>query len=248
MAFTYDNGTSIPNCDAVQLFSLKRKRQQIGVGGKGAPSGNGSAATCDVPTGLPVGAHTILATYNPPANDPDFLSGPPATLPYTVSKASTTIPANTFTSNPNPSTYFQPVTITATVVGQYGRVPGPTGTITFVDAGNAIPGCTGVALINGVATCSTQSLSGGTHDMIVANYSGDDNFTQSNATLAPAQQVHPDSTGTVLTVNVPSPTTYGVPVTFTATVTANNKETPTGTIKSQIASSMGIFRAVPPCN
>ncbi len=96
------------------------------------------------------------------------LSGPPP---------STT----TVTSSPNPSTFGQQVTITATV-GPAGP-PAPTGTVGFTSNGTAISGCTSVTLNSGTAQCVTSSLSVGT-DRIVATYSGDSNYSGSSGTFS----------------------------------------------------------------
>jgi uncharacterized repeat protein (TIGR03803 family) len=95
------------------------------------------------------------------------LSGPPP---------STT----TVTSSPNPSTFGQQVTITATV-GPAGP-PAPTGTVGFTSNGTAISGCTSVTLNSGIAECVTSSLSVGT-DRIVATYSGDSNYSGSSGSV-----------------------------------------------------------------
>ena len=95
------------------------------------------------------------------------LSGPPP---------STT----TVTSSPNPSTFGQQVTITATV-GPAGP-PAPTGTVGFTSNGTAISGCTSVTLNSGTAQCVTSSLSVGT-DRIVATYSGDSNYGGSSSSV-----------------------------------------------------------------
>ena len=86
------------------------------------------------------------------------LSGPP---PSTTS----------VTSSPNPSTFGDLVTITATV-GPAGP-PAPTGTVSFTSNGVAISGCTAVLLGSSLtAVCTTSTLAVGT-DAIVATYSGD---------------------------------------------------------------------------
>ena len=95
------------------------------------------------------------------------LSGPPP---------STT----TVTSSPNPSTFGQQVTITATV-GPAGPPP-PTGAVSFTSNGTAISGCTSVILNSGTAQCATSSLSVGT-DRIVATYSGDSNYSGSSGSV-----------------------------------------------------------------
>jgi hypothetical protein len=74
-------------------------------------------------------------------------------------------------SSLNPSTVGTSVTFTATVTGT-----NPTGSVAFTDGGNAISGCTGIALTGSgnarTAACSTSALSQGTHS-IVAAYAGD---------------------------------------------------------------------------
>ena len=79
----------------------------------------------------------------------------------------------TVTSSPNPSTFGEQVTITATV-GPAGP-PQPTGTVSFTSNGTTISGCATVTLSNRIAVCSTSALATGT-DVIVASYSGDSNY------------------------------------------------------------------------
>ena len=91
------------------------------------------------------------------------------------------------TSSPNPSTFGDVVTITATV-GPPGP-PAPTGTVDFTSNGTAISGCTAVPLTAQLtAVCTTSTLAVGT-DAIVATYSGDANYSGSSGTLS--QLVNP---------------------------------------------------------
>jgi uncharacterized repeat protein (TIGR03803 family) len=90
------------------------------------------------------------------------------------------------TSSPNPSTFGEPVTITATV--SPSGPPAPTGTVGFTSNGTAISGCTAVTLSAGEAVCMTTGLAVGT-DAIVATYSGDSNYAGSSGTLS--QLVNP---------------------------------------------------------
>ena len=77
----------------------------------------------------------------------------------------------TLASSFNPSTVGTSVTFTATVTGT-----NPTGSVAFTDGGNAIGGCSAVALTGSgnarTAPCTTSALSQGTHS-IVAAYAGD---------------------------------------------------------------------------
>ena len=85
------------------------------------------------------------------------------------------------TSSPNPSTFGDLVTITATV-GPAGP-PAPTGTVSFTSNGAAISGCTAVLLGSSrTAVCTSSALAVGT-DAIVATYSGDTNYSGSSGTL-----------------------------------------------------------------
>jgi hypothetical protein len=62
----------------------------------------------------------------------------------------------------------QPVTFTVTITGGSS----PTGTVRFTDGGNNIAGCNAVNLASGTATCTTKTLSRGSH-AIRGWYSGD---------------------------------------------------------------------------
>ena len=66
------------------------------------------------------------------------------------------------------------VSFTATVTA------GATGTVAFKDNGSDITGCGNVALNPNTATCTTSSLSPGSHS-ITAVYSGDSNFSESTS-------------------------------------------------------------------
>jgi hypothetical protein len=74
-------------------------------------------------------------------------------------------------SSLNPSTGGASVTFTATVTGS-----NPTGNVAFTDGGNALSGCSAVALTGSgnvrTAACTSSTLSQGTHS-IVAAYAGD---------------------------------------------------------------------------
>jgi hypothetical protein len=79
--------------------------------------------------------------------------------------------STTVASSLNPSTVGASVTFTATVSGS-----NPTGNVAFTDGGNALGGCSAVALTGSgnvrTAACTSSALSQGTHS-IVAAYAGD---------------------------------------------------------------------------
>jgi hypothetical protein len=116
-------------------------------------------------------------------------------------------------SSPDPSSFQQSVTVTATVTSQ-GFKAKPIGTVTFNDGATTL----GTAsLTNGIAILSTSSLAVGTHS-INASYSGDNNF--SGSTSAPLMEiVNPAMTTTTL-VSSADPVGPNQPVTYEATVTS----------------------------
>ncbi|TVT21195.1 Ig-like domain repeat protein, partial [Amycolatopsis rhizosphaerae] len=123
---------------------------------------------------LSVGSHSVTAAYSGDAN---FTLSTAAGVTETVGKAATD---TTLTALPNPSTYGQSVTFTATV-SPTTPLPtgaaGPTGTVTFTIDGTPNT----VALIGNQATYTIGGLTVGNHT-VVATYDGDTNFTGSTST------------------------------------------------------------------
>jgi len=129
-----------------------------------------------------------------------------------------TLPATTTTisSSRNPSTTGQAVTFTAIVSGS-----STLGFVAFKDGINLI--CANAALSSGVATCTINSLTAGSH-AITAAYGGDANNGAS--TSAPLTQTV-SSYGLVLGSSS-NPSSYGQAVTFSATLAGG--QSPTGTV------------------
>jgi hypothetical protein len=131
------------------------------------------------------------------------------------------------TSNRNPSTFGQSVTLTARVT------PGAaTGTVQFTVDGVAFNGP--VALdATGRARLITSALTVGTHS-VTASYSGSVNY---NPSTSPAlnQLVNRSASRTVVTTSG-TPVARNTVVTFTATVSAvaPGTGTPTGTVQFSI--------------
>jgi CSLREA domain-containing protein len=140
-------------------------------------------ATCQT-SALSVGNHTITAQYSGDSNF-NTSTGNMTGNPQVVNKADSSVG---LTSSQNPSTVGDQVTFTATVAVTAPGAGSPTGTVEFLDGGNPIAGCTGVALSAGQATCQTSALSGGDHT-ITAQYSGDTNFNTSTGSLTGNPQV-----------------------------------------------------------
>ena len=159
---------------------------------------------------LAVGSHSITAAYGGDTNDSASAS---PTLTQTVIQSSTTV---TLTSSLNPSGYGSPVTFRATVTPSAA-----TGTITFAD-GNTTLG-TGT-LSGGIATYTTSALALGSHS-ITASYGGDGSYGP--GVSSPLTQTVTQANSSVALSSSANPSSYGTPVTFTATVTPS---TATGTV------------------
>lgn len=142
-----------------------------------------------------------------------------------LSTASTT----TIAAVPNPSQFGASVNLTATVIATPPGTGTPTGTVTFKDGTTTL----GTAILNslGIGNFFTpaQQLAVGSH-ALTANYATDGTFDSSAST--PLTQVVITDTTTTTLVFTPASPTYGIPVVFTATVTAGNlgAGTPTGTV------------------
>jgi len=124
-------------------------------------------------------------------------------------------------SSLNPSTYGDSLTLTATVSSGSGT---PTGTVQFYDGASTLGAP--VTLSNGVATLTTTSLGAHTHS-ITAVYGGSTAHLGSTSS-ALSQVVNGLATSTSVASNL-NPATYGMAVTFTATVSSASS-TPSGTV------------------
>jgi len=130
------------------------------------------------------GSHSITAQYGGTSN---FMASTSPVLAQTVNQAPTTVIVS---SNANPSSFGQSVTLYATVQTNYNLISNG-GTVTFTDNGTQI----GTATIQGSNTVSitTTSIGVGART-ITATYSGDSNLLGSNGSLA--QTVNPAATTT----------------------------------------------------
>jgi hypothetical protein len=162
-------------------------------------TGHASVAT----NALAFGGHSISVVY---AGDDNF-NGSSAPSTHEVGKGSSSI---AITSSPNPSALGQSVTMTATVMSFRGEA---TGTVGFEGVG----GCSSQPVVNGIAICTTATLSVGDH-LLSAVYTGDAKFegSQSNAVT---HSVSRGSTA-ITVVSTPNPSVYTQQVTITASVAA----------------------------
>lgn len=171
-------------------------------------------------TNLQVSSHNITANYSGDAN----FAGQSDSLTQIIVAAQTT---TTLTTNPNPSVFGQPVTLRAEVVPNAPATGNPTGFIQFiVDGANYAF----VALDGQVAETTLTGVGVGPHTVKAVYLSSDMNFFTSTSQEL-TQTVNKASTSTALTTSG-SPSVFGQPVTFTATVSVNapGAGAPAGTI------------------
>ncbi|QDL72980.1 Ig-like domain repeat protein [Streptomyces malaysiensis subsp. malaysiensis] len=179
---------------------------------------------CVTTSDIPVGPHTVTATY---AGDGDVM-GSTATTPVTVNQASSTT-ALTITP-PSPSC-GQLVTLCAQVTTTPPGTCTPTGTVTFTVAGG--PTLTGTLDASGQACVTTSAIPVGTH-AVMATYSGDTGVAGSGDTGSVT--VGQGVSTTTLTITPASPV-CGQLVTLCAQVTVASPSTctPTGTVTFTVA-------------
>lgn len=168
------------------------------------------------------GAGTLLTNYSLPST----ASGPGHITPASTSAS--------LASSPNPSTFGQMVTFTATVANTSTGAT-PTGSVQFVldgaNLGSPVPlSGTGNAATASVSA-STLAVNGSPHSMKATYSNSDGNFTVSNGTLAGGQIVNKAATSTAVQSSL-NPSIFGQSVTFTATVTNTaTGATPTGSVQ-----------------
>jgi hypothetical protein len=165
---------------------------------------------------LSAGTHYISAQYSGDADSAASTSG--QTLVTVNPPATTTV----LTSSVNPSSYNQPVNLTATL--QLTSSGTPTGTVTFYDSSSQIGSST---VANNSAQLTILGFQLGTHS-ITATYSGDTNFAGSTST-AVSQVVNAAPTTTTVT-SLDNPGTVGFNVRFLVGTTATFGGGPAGSV------------------
>src|SRR5262249_50061641 len=169
---------------------------------------------------LTVGSHSLTAVYNGSAS---FAASTSAVRTHVVNQGNTT---TSLTSNPNPSTVGQTVSLSSTVSPIAPASGIPTGSITFRDGATTLGV---VALVNGSASLSVSTLTAGSHSL-TAVYSGSTTFAASTSptVLQIVNAPGAAATSTSLTSS-PNPSTFGQTVTLSSTVTSG-AGAPTGTV------------------
>ena len=168
-------------------------------------NGSGSFST----SALAIGSHTIIANYQPTGN----FGASTASLTQVINGYAT---STALTCRPNPVNVTYQADFDVTVTSANGT---PTGSVAFTEDGSLVGT---FSLING-ATFLTNSFSTvGTHN-IVATYTPTGSFAASSASCSEVVSAFPTSSFLFV---APPTSTYGSPVTLTATVTPAMVPTP----------------------
>lgn len=175
--------------------------------------------TCSVgPVSLPVGPHTVVASF---PGSGAVLSSTSSPLAVTVARGSTN---TTLVSSGSPVQHGSSVAFTISVAGGDGSaVPGE---VSLLEGATSLGKCTLGTSIPATCTVTTAALSVGTHSL-TASYPGDAN--RDGSVSSPISQVVVASTTRTTVVASPNPVGYGSPVTLTATV-ATSDGTATGSV------------------
>ncbi len=167
---------------------------------------------------LLAGAHTLSAAYYSDTEN-DTSSG---TVPQTVTDGSST----QIGVSPNPASFGQTVTFTATISSATQGAGVPTGSVSFTEGATNF----GTASVDsgGQASVTNSALSIGNH-AITATFTGTGGWGNSSAASATLPINEGTSTGLITSL---SPSTFGQSVTFTATVTPTDSGAgvPTGSV------------------
>ena len=184
---------------------------------------NASGAATYTTTTLAIGSHSVTVSYSGDTSHAASTSTANGASPWIqVVEEQTSV---VLTSSVDPSQVGQSVTFTATVTALNGGTIPPDGTVIFQDGTTTLAS---VTLTGGVATYTTAALTNGVHP-ITAVYSGDvakEILGETSAVLI--QDVQAVAAIAVVTSGTPS--YYGAPVTFTATITSSATTPATGSV------------------
>ena len=201
---------------------------------------NGSITTIDAPNagtaadqgtgGLAINAAGVIAGGYADSNS--VLHG----FIYDSSTLAATTTVLTPAPTPNPSLYWEPVTLSATVTASGGAPPNGE-TVTFLSGSTSLGAGT---LASGAASLTTTDLPTGT-DSITAVYAGDANFAGSTST-AVSQTVDQASTTVTLKSSL-NPSVFGQTVNLTANVSGKYGGTATGSVAFSYGSGTSLGSA-----
>jgi hypothetical protein len=188
----------------------------------GAPQAvvNGTATSPAYSTTV-VGKHEVLATTGETAS----YRGSKGEMTEVVDPDGTAVEV---TASANPTEYGAPLTLTANVQPRPPVSLTPTGSVAFDIEGE---GCSGT-LTSGSASCSPPAISPGPRE-VDAHYGGDADFEPGDGALS--LEVLRAMTTTSVDAS-PATSTFGTPVSFSATVARANpgSGSPTGTVRFEL--------------
>ena len=216
------SGTSLTPSGTVSFYNGSTKLATFNLNAAGS-------ATYTTST-LSAGTYSLTATYNGTTDFATSSSATPVLQTIEADGTATTITASS--SNPNPSTYGQSLSFTATVANTSGTSLTPTGSVSFYNGSTKL---ITINLVAGSATYTTSALNAGAYSL-TATYNGTTDFATSSSdpTTPILQTVDADSTSTSITASSSNsnPATYGQSLSFTATVanTSGTGLTPTGSV------------------
>ncbi len=176
-----------------------------------------STATCSIPSDSLLAAGSSYGVDANYGGDTNYLTSSGSLEPaQTVNPDATT--TATPTSTVDPSVYGQTVTYATTVSSASPGAGTPTGVavLEVTVGGHTTTMCAGSLNGSGATSCTSSVLPPAGIASVQAVYLGDDNYSTSTSSGLP-QFVDPATTSTGLSSNL-SPSSYGEPVTFTATV------------------------------
>jgi YVTN family beta-propeller protein len=170
-------------------------------------------ATGTVTATVPVGAYPSGVAVDPTFHTAYVTNAGNGTV--SVISVSRPTPVTAMTSSPNPSTFGQNVTFTATVA------PADGGTVTFSGGSQALCRAVSLTQVSGTtyhATCAAKALSAG-RDTITAVYPGDASYATSSGRLTQTVTQAP----TTLTARIDPSPLLAFTLTLTATLTTSGR-------------------------
>jgi Bacterial Ig-like domain (group 3)/FG-GAP-like repeat len=168
---------------------------------------------------LKSGDHAITATY--PGDAANLESASPALSEYIERLPIKTV--MTLSTSGSPALIGRPVTFTATVTWNGGRVPDGE-TVTFEDSGKIVAT---VPLVGGTASYTSSTLVAKTQS-IKASYAGNETFRLSFAIISQIVELNP----TVTTISTSSnPSIHGQALTLKASISSGGPVAPTGKVR-----------------
>ncbi len=172
-----------------------------------ATTGHGGTASLNTSALVTPGTYTLTAAYSGDSND---LSSTSAVVTVTITQAAST----TVIAGPGSIPFGQPYPISIVVSPGSGSSATPAGSVSCTDGGTNVGSTT---LSGGSATLNLSGLVVGSHSF-QCTYAGNASFLGSTSNVLSATVGKDPSSVGLGTSGTPS--TFGTPVTFTATMTA----------------------------